>query len=142
MNPSHVNGILSKPSIVAAVNGRFGVYSLDETFLQLQCLCGAGEFAIMISRYPEAKCLCINCGQEIKVYDISLYPSGAGYDAERGNFSPWQGSENTKATAYKVFVSYEYPEDAENEDDISWFIMVAQDPLNGLLQEVMNDETA
>jgi hypothetical protein len=142
MNPKHVNGILSSASFVADVNGRFGVYPLDESFLRLQCFCGGDEFTIVTSKYPQAKSICSSCGREITLYDIALYPCGAGYEPEKDHFTAWEGSGNAKAKAYNVFVAYEYSEDAENDEDISWFVMVAQNPMTGALEEVMNDETA
>lgn len=142
MNPKHVNGDLSSASVVADVNGRFGVYSLDGSFLRLRCFCGGDQFTIVTSKYPQAKSICSSCARQITLYDIAFYPSGAGYDPEKDHFTAWEESGNAKAKAYNVFVAYEYPEDAENDDDISQFVMVAQNPITGALEEVMNDETA
>lgn len=46
------------------------------------------------------------------------------------------------ASAYNAYLSYEYPEDVEGSIDVSWFTLVARNPIDGSLHEVISDETA
>ena len=97
-----------------------------------------GNFNVYIDEHPTAIIKCCSCDNEIIVYELSYYPAAI----------KLQGScELSKITSgvfdsFEICVKYEYPDDYENADDISWCTVWIYNEAEKRLITVIDDETS
>lgn len=77
----------------------------------------------------------------ITLYDPSKHPANMAY-GENLNYDPAQYSCECGGNQFKIAVGYEYPDDCENRDDISWFALAGKCAKCGKPQIIFEDETA
>ena len=74
------------------------------------------------------------------LYDVRFYPAATPNDEAAGESEQWLPADDMGPFFLCPF--YEYPDDAESADDISWFVLVAKSASTNAIYEVINDETA
>jgi len=139
-HPDHVDARCEPCAWKGVVSGRDDSYRVDTSFLQVSCDCGSSQFSVAVSDFPSAKAICAQCRRESLLYDIRVYPAATPNPGTTGEYHLWQAQDDPGP--FTLAVSYEYSEDAESADDISWFVLLAKGERGSTLYEVLNDETA
>jgi hypothetical protein len=101
-------------------------------------------FQVSLSAEPMAIAHCKKCRRNIKVYDLSQYPS-ASVSPHRSELKLVDQVHPSLGDNYPVFVMYEYPEPEDDVDydnnDISWCQVFIGSSTENLIK-VLDDETS
>ena len=104
---------------------------------KIKCSCGNTLFKVYVDPNPTVKIICTKCLKEIIVYDLIFYPAATKCPDKNDVFeSVIYGSQ----TEFEVYAMYEYRDDYEDENDISW-CHVYLNFQNDLI-EIIDDETS
>ncbi len=137
--PSHFKGITHPVRKRVTVHGKYNPYELDSSFSHIICNCENRFFRIYLSEYPEVKCVCSSCGQELIIYDASCYPAATGYEPDKGNFNKWVSG--TGKESFQIIAIWLYPQYPDHQDDVDWFVMIIHDPVTDEYTEILNYQT-
>ena len=108
------------------------------TVYQLQCKCGCFEFNVFEEEYPTVYVECEKCKNRVTVYDLSYYPA-----ARKSQYkSELVKVKDDEFEMFEVCVLYEYGDDYEGNDDISWCTVWLYNPQNDNLMELISHETS
>lgn len=103
---------------------------------KIRCICGNNSFHVYKDLHPTVLLNCSICDNAIVVYDLKYYPSAN----KTNNSFPFEHVTYMGISIFEVYAIYEYSEDFESNDDISWcYIYIKSD--NNLI-ELINDETS
>lgn len=105
---------------------------------QIKCGCGCAEFNVFRDDHPTLLLRCNKCENKIIVYELSCYPAAFKLSEELVMTKVKDGEYDL----FKVCVLYEYSDDYEGVDDISWCTAWIFNGQNGNFIEILNDETA
>ena len=105
---------------------------------QIKCCCSNEQFHIIYDERPSCWAKCTDCGNVITLYDLKCYPSAIYIN---NIFTKYNLSE-AGSNVYKVCVMYEYADDYESCDDISWCNIWCKNKSTGNILNLINDETS
>ncbi|MEW6077863.1 MAG: hypothetical protein AB1724_08630 [Thermodesulfobacteriota bacterium] len=137
--PSHYTGRTRPVRESITIYGKYSPYRLDSTFSHIICNCGNNLFTVFLSDYPEVKCACSECGEEILMYDVSCYPDAEGCEPDKGKFSKWVSDPGKDR--FELIAIWIYPDYPDHQDDIDWFVLITIDPDTREYTEIINYQT-
>jgi predicted RNA-binding Zn-ribbon protein involved in translation (DUF1610 family) len=109
--------------------------------VQVVCLCGCCKFRLLQSNRESVVAVCPECGQNIVVYDLALYPAAV----KLPGTELFCEMESMPIRPASVFVRYEYSEpepDVEfDRNDITWCQIFSENEAGDLVK-IFDDETA
>ena len=100
---------------------------------KIECKCGCEFFDIYWHDMPECVVECRDCKNRIVLYDLAMYPCAVKPDVD-------YQLKKISLEPVEVFVCYEFPEDMEDYNDVSWGYVYVID--GDKMTKIIDDETA
>ena len=137
-HPDHLCGFVDPIGGYTSILPR----ELDDSFVgyRIKCSCGNTRFSVLKNGRPLVLASCSKCKKKITLYDTNLYFCATSY-ANEGKLAEVAGPKGEKL--FSLCVAFEYPEDCENQNDISWgYIYGIPDAAGSEAFCILDDESA